>query len=76
MKCIIFILVGLPAVNQALLAENNALRVNGTRLNEQLQTFGKISAEVAKDTSRLAYSETDIVGRAYIFKRMQAACCS
>jgi N-carbamoyl-L-amino-acid hydrolase len=53
--------------------DNSAWRVNSERLNKNLQAFGKVSADVSKNTSRLAYSDTDLAGRVYIMERMRAA---
>ena len=64
---------GFLAGQSTLAADSGTMQINGVRLNEQLQTFGKLSAEVSKSTSRLAYSDTDIAGRKYIVARMRAA---
>ncbi len=48
-------------------------RVNGVRLNQNLQKLGTIGANASGGVSRVAFSEADWAGRTYVMNLMQAA---
>jgi len=48
-------------------------RVNGSRLNDHLQTLHKLVTTASGKTSRVAFSDADRTGRSYVINLMRAA---
>ncbi|MCH8955700.1 M20/M25/M40 family metallo-hydrolase [candidate division KSB1 bacterium] len=48
-------------------------RVNGSRLNDHLQTLHKLVAKASGKASRVAFSDADRTGRSYVINLMRAA---
>ena len=53
--------------------EPRVLHVNGTRLNQHLQHLATFGRNASGGSSRVAFSEADRAGRAYVLEIMQAA---
>ncbi|MFQ5674712.1 MAG: M28 family peptidase, partial [bacterium] len=48
-------------------------RVNGARLNAHIQKLHSIAKQTSPDSSRVAFSESDLAGRKYVIQLMRAA---
>ena len=48
-------------------------RVNGSRLNDHLQTLHKLVTTASGKASRVAFSDADRTGRSYVINLMRAA---
>lgn len=64
----------LPSIARALPTSTRAApRINGARLNEHLKALSVFGANPQSGVSRVAYSDADKAGRAYVMDLMRAA---